>query len=421
MKCLTLASLLLVISGLPAAFAEEAVIRLPRLAVAASVQESTGQSRENVEDLLMIELGNQPFLQLVDRQTLQAVMKEHAIALTNQANMKDSLALGKFAGADYVLYVFVVKDKASVRLVEVATGQVKVDEQVVLSENLALSLAAVREKVLAAIKPESQAKNRITVGIAQFPNHSGTGRSDKLGIELQKALRKRLSQESWAIVLERKYPKVLLDEVDLTRLGLVRDNAVETLPPADLVISGSLDDVSRVYEPNKPWEVTVDLTLRLRGQLFQVSQTGRSDAIEVAADDLMREIDAFRRKQPMSETDVPEKELWRRQALYLMPRRCETWADAIVPNFFAATKLNNLEVIRAWENVLLLDGDDPEAMTYLGICLIGFNRWSRDEAAVAQCIAGSRLVERAFRSYPNQIRSDTFTACIGAISTTALS
>ena len=306
--------------------ARSATKQLPRLAVAAAVQESSGQDRENVEDLLMIELENQPFLQLVDRQALQAVMKEHAIALTNQADTKDAIALGKFARADYLLYVLVVNDKilaterkALLRLIEVATGQVKVDDQIALSENLDLSMAAVREKVLTAVRPDARTASRLTVGIAQFPNRSGTGRSDKLGVELQTALRKRLSREAWAVVLEREYPKVLLDELDLNRAGLVRDSAVESLPPADLVISGSTDDVSRVYEPGKPWKVTLDLSLRLRGHVSQVSQTFASDAIEAAADAVMQKIEQFRR-QPAPQTTVPEKELWRREGLYLMPK-----------------------------------------------------------------------------------------------------
>ena len=36
----------------------------------------------------MIELANQPFLQLVDRQAIQAVLKEHAIALSNLNDTK---------------------------------------------------------------------------------------------------------------------------------------------------------------------------------------------------------------------------------------------------------------------------------------------------------------------------------------------
>ncbi len=223
--------------------------------------------------------------------------------------------------------------------------------------------------------------------------------------------------------MEREYPKVLLNEVDLGRAGLTGRDAVETLPPADFVISGGMDDVSRVYEPNKPWEVKLDLSLRLRGHVSQVTQTSRSDAIEAAADEIMGKIEEFRR-QPTSRTAVPEKELWRRQALYLMPRSCETWAKAIVPNFYSSNEVAKREAIRTWENVLLLDDKDPEAMTYLGVCLIAFNRWSwnasdltpaQKQAAAAQCIAGSQLVERAMRMQHDEVRADTYIACIGAL------
>ena len=373
--------------------APPAARKLPKLAVVTASREPAEQGSKNVEDLLMIALGNQSFVQLVDRQAIQAVMREHAIALTNQADPQSAVALGKFAGADYLLYVLVAEGKtpgqmeASVRLVEVATGQVKVDAQVALSEDLALSLAAVREKILAAVSPDSQAAARLTVGIAAFPNRSGTARSDTLGIELQKALRTRLNQQAWAVVLEREYPKVLLDEVDLARAGLVRDKGVEALPPADFIVSGSMEDVGREYEPGKPWKVKLELTLRLHGHSYQISHTFRSNAIEAAADEIMQRIDLVRRL-PTKPTAVPEKELWRRQAMYLMPARCETWARAIVPNFYFSNQLNRMETIRAWENVLLLDGDDTDAMTWLGVCLIGFNRRSRAKTAVAQCIAG---------------------------------
>ena len=100
--------------------------------------------------------------------------------------------MGKFAGADYLLCVLTEKKAgkktAAIRLVEVATGQVKLEAQVALANDLALSSAAIREKVLAALRPIRMPPIVLTVGIAAFPNRSGTDRSDKLGIELQKAL-----------------------------------------------------------------------------------------------------------------------------------------------------------------------------------------------------------------------------------------
>ncbi len=371
----------------------------------------------------MIELANQPFLQLVDRQAMHAVLKEHAIALSNLSDTKNALALGKFAGADFLLHVAPEEKKATIRLVEVASGQVKLEEQVALANDLALSAAAIREKVLAALRPDSQAANRLTVGIAAFTNRSGTDRSDKFGIELQKALRSRLKEKAWAVVLERQYPTSLLEEVDLARAGLVRDNAVEKLPPADLVIFGRMEDADREYEPGKPWAVKLDLTLRLRGHSSYVSETCRSDALEAAADHITGKIDEFRR-QPASQRVVAEKELWRRQALYLMPRQLETWPfrqNVLIPNFYWSSELNDLEVIRAWENVLLLDEHDADAMTYLGVYLINCNRgiWNvgnvslaKKRAAAARCVAGSRLVERALRMQPTFERAACYIFCM---------
>jgi hypothetical protein len=175
-----------------------------------------------------------------------------------------------------------------------------------------------------------------------------------------------------------------------------------------------MEDIGHDYEAGKPWAVKLDLTLRLRDKSSQIEEQCRSDAVEATADRIVRKIDEFHR-QPASKNAVPEKELWRRQALYLMPRRCQTWRDAIYPNFYYSTKLNNLEVIRAWENVLLLDDDDPEALTYLGVCLIGFNWATHEKTSAAKCIDGSRLVERAMRSHPNPVRADTFIACMAHI------
>lgn len=412
----------------------------PALAIIISMGETASSDflpcRHNLEDFLMIELANQPFLQLVDRQALQAVLKEHAISQSNLADVKNAPAIGKFVGADYLLNVLVEKKEekkekknvvekeqrknAVIRLVETATGQVKLESQIELAEDPTLVSVAIREKVLAALRPDSQAANRLTVGIAAFPNRSGTDRSDKLGIELQKALRSRLREETWAVVLERQYPTSLLDEADLARAGLVRDKGVESLPPADLAVSGSIEDADGDFEPEKPWEVKLALTLRLRGKSTEIEVKCRSDAVEAAAGRIMEKIDEFRRQQPAPQGGPPEKELWRRQAMYLMPQRCVTWGEAIVPNFMMSSKANKLEAIRAWENVLLLDNDDPEAVTYLGVCMIGFNRWSeRNSAAVEQMIAGSRLVERALRGHPNRVRADTFIMCIDPLLTAA--
>ncbi len=104
-----------------------------------------------------------------------------------------------------------------------------------------------------------------------------------------------------------------------------------------------------------------------------------------------------------------------------MPKPIESWGRGLCPNLPDSSELNRLELIRAWENVLLLDDNDAEAMTYLGVCLIGFDRWFfnmsgvpgvQRSARVAQWIAGSHLVERALNLQPTVDRAATYCLCI---------
>ena len=374
----------------------------------------------NLEDLLAIEFGNQRFLQLVDRKNIRAILKEHAIALGKLKDTASAVALGKFAGADYLLHVLLSGKDGSLRLVEVATGQVKLEQQFALAGDLPLVAASVREKVLAAVRPESQAAHRLTVGIAGFPNRSGTGRSDNLGVDLQTALRKRLRDQPWAVVLERQYPTALLEEVDLTRMGLVRDKTTEVLPPADLVVMGTMQDVDSNYIPGRPWQVKLDLTLRLRGQAKQISRTFSSDAMAAAAGEIVLRIDEYRRLLTVPKTAVSEKELWRRQGLYLTPPS----GTPDIPGPYGVVdkraKGDVIEMLRTWENVLLLDADDAEAMINVGLCRIALNKYATDDIlataaarqeAVRQCIAGSQMVERALRVRPTPERAANFAFC----------
>ena len=66
-------------------------------------------------------------------------------------------------------------------------------------------------------------------------------------------------------------------------------------------------------------EVKLDLTCRLRGQTRQISRTLSSDAVEAAAGAIVLSVDEYRRSLTVPKTAVSEKELWRRQGLYLMP------------------------------------------------------------------------------------------------------
>jgi curli biogenesis system outer membrane secretion channel CsgG len=191
---------------------------------------------ETIGDVLFAEMSAQSRVALVERAALQRILREYDLGLSGQT--KDAMAVGKLVGADFLLFAWAEAGKLAIRLVEVASGKVLLEEAAPAGKDLFLAAAAIRERVLKALQLEPEIKERLTIGITAFPNRSGTDRADKLGIQLQAALRERLRQEKWATVLERQYPTHLLEEVELARLGLAK-GPTENLPPADLVVCGS--------------------------------------------------------------------------------------------------------------------------------------------------------------------------------------
>lgn len=388
---------------------------LPVLAMLMVTDPSVGDPA--VEDILLSEMASQAYMRLVDRSELKKVLQEHSLSLAGLAERNNAAQLGKITGAEFLLFVTVSNEKAAGRLVEVSSGKVLMEDHVKLRPDLPLAAAALREKTLAALKLTPEKRDRLTVGIAAFPNRSGTDRSDKLGLELQKALRARLQQEKWAVVLEREYPTGLLAEVELTRVGLAKGTA-DQLPPADLVITGTMEDVTRQYSADKPWEIKLELTIRLHAQSVSEQLICQSDRIESAADEVVNKIIARRQRPSASQPAETEKEYWRLQALRFMPRSSYQVGRGPFDCMSDRQKLDAREAIRAWENLLLLDSDDVDARMNLGICLVSLycndlrlkdtNGLDRKRVATEQCLRGSRLVEDAVRARPDRANCVSF-------------
>ena len=62
--------------------------------------------------------------------------------------------------------------------------------------------------------------------------------------------------------------------------------------------------------------------------------------------------------------------------------------------------------------MLLLDADDPEAMTYLGVCMIGFNRWSKTKQRWRSASPARDWSNVPFAAIPTNVRADTFISCL---------
>ncbi|MCK4830276.1 hypothetical protein KA005_81915, partial [bacterium] len=190
----------------------------PRLALFMDFGQN-GSRYENIEDILTVDMSDQGFLQLVERAQLKLILKEHEIGLSALVDNNKAIQVGNLVGAEYLLFVKIYHNRASIRLIEVRTGKIVLEEVLNTYEDIFLTSAAIREKVIKALKLKPNITECHTVGIISFINKSGTDRSDKLNLELQKSIRQRLRSETWATLLERQYPTGLLEEVELARMG----------------------------------------------------------------------------------------------------------------------------------------------------------------------------------------------------------
>ncbi|KKL82545.1 hypothetical protein LCGC14_1983680, partial [marine sediment metagenome] len=193
----------------------------------------------------------------------------------------------------------------------------------------------------------------------------------------------------------------------------------------DLIeILGAMEDVSKEHAADKPWRVKLDLTVRLGKRSARFDVVCGSDDLDKAADRIVRQIDAVRRRQAAVESAESEVLLWRRHALYLMPRSVYSVGRGPHDCYGRRVRLDTFEMIRAWENVLLLDADDAEAKMDLAVCLVSLSRHtlrpgakppptpSEGRAARSQWLRAARLAESALRAQPTRDNTETFRRCI---------
>ncbi len=368
---------------------------------------------QHIEDTITADFSNQRNIQLVERAKLELILQEQRIALGTWLDGREAVRIGRLAQADCLLLLRVREDQCSIRLVEVATGRVTLEEDLKAYPDVFLTVAAVRQRTLEALKLRLRVTECLTIGIASFVNRSGTDRSDTLNIELQKAIRQRLRSERWTTVLERQYPNDLLREVNLARAGWVGPG-VEQLPPADAMIFGVIRDAQNLFD-GRVWDVNIEVSIRLRQRTTAFTVPARSDNMSEAADRIVEATADLRNREAGSFPAEPEKELWRRHALYLMPR--PSHLDYL--SWFAPLSKQEeddvMDAARAWENILLLDPNNVEAKLSLGICLVSphwFDLSSggtrADRTAREQVLRGSQLVEEAVRANPSPYNALTF-------------
>ena len=369
------------------------------LAVLAS-GDGASEATEHLADILVVELSAVESLQLVDRAELEKVIKEQELSRRGLSAPEESISVGKLVGAQYLLWLGAAGSGLGVRLTEVATTRVCLEESVKAFGDPFLTVASIREKVLRSLGLRTDVRDRITVGVAALQNRSPSERSDKLAGEIEMAIRKRLRRETWAVIAERQYPTALLDERELARLGFARNDG-EMMRPAEMVILGSLNELDRTFAGGA-WRVSVEGHIRFRGKTSSFKTECSSDAVAQLAEAFIEKADPARRQtDDRAQVVESENDLWRRLALYLMPGFGQ---ERALRSNRGREEQDVLQAIRAWENVLLIKPENREAKVKLALCLIAvYGNYlnprfgEKTEIAREQVLRGSYLIEEVFR------------------------
>ena len=202
-----------------------------RLAVGSLGLPDDAQNRE-LGDLITADLGSAKGLELVERQSLDRVLREAELSLSGLVRAKDAIRVGKLLRADWFLLGGVASAGGSnavvARIVDARTGIMR-DVDVFPYDKVTPQLA---EKLAGFVRQSRQAasgsKPREYLAIGVFQDVSVNNRQADFPTQLRAHLTAAYRGTDMKL-LEREYVEALLNEVHLDLAGLTEEGG--TNPP----------------------------------------------------------------------------------------------------------------------------------------------------------------------------------------------
>ena len=249
-----------------------------RLAV---LPEDSAVESRSAADLLMLELGKQSGVELVDRGEIERVLKEQKISAAGLADSNQRIQLGKLLRADGLVFLATDQKRARLltRVVETRYGYLAGHFTHELKANTLAQVAKDAAGRVAQVTPKLRLNpsDRMLVSLWRFQNTTGMGEPGKLEAEFPLRLLDRLSQEPRILVLERR------------QLGSVKEEAVltsdtnMTLKASGIVVDGEL--AATVGAPLGKDNTPITLTVRMRNtelkESARISKQGRLQDLDV--------------------------------------------------------------------------------------------------------------------------------------------
>ncbi|HWV99306.1 MAG TPA: hypothetical protein VNZ64_06375 [Candidatus Acidoferrum sp.] len=352
---------------------------------------SLGLSEENRDqalgDLVTAQLSGSPGLELVERQSLEAVLQELNMSFAGLVRARDAVAVGKLLRADWFLLGTEVKlgstNSIVLRLVDARTGVLRDAGVVRAADSLPQVASSIAGFVTQSRQAAATATPRVYLAIGAFEDLSLNNRLAGFPTQLRGSLIAAY-QNSKVILLEREYVDTLLREVRLDLAGLTAQaaNASPPMQSAFWLVTGQY----RSYETTN---LQVELLLDIR-RMFGTNEHLKLGAMpaDLVSGDVRKAIDQVvnRSSAIIAPTRVSEARAQMAMGRELEDRLIRGREFGLIFNDFGSTlqeaealqrtdasvikrKRNLEEAIRAFETVLLLDPGSREAEIYLAACL----------------------------------------------------
>ena len=358
-----------------------------RLAIGSLGLADDEQNRQ-LDDLITAELTGAKGFDLVERQSLDTVLKEINLGLSGLVRAKDAVRVGKLVRADWFLLGTPVKlhgiNSIAVRLVDARTGVMR--DGGIFAQKAAPELAAdlagfVRQSRQAA----AEASPRVYLAIGTFEDLSVNNRQADFPTQLRGYLTAAY-QHSKVTLLEREYVDILQQEMRLDLAGLTEERDTNT--PVQMQSAFWL--VNGYFQSYKTSGLEVELGLNIEQIFGHIAVFGKKPVIlrdqpgepifkkiKEAIDGVMSKNVAVVAPTRFSEVGAQMEAGRELTGSLIGSAMGPTIYGLAYPGYDygldeqAANKQrrNAEEAMRALRTVLLLDPGNREAKMYLAVCL----------------------------------------------------
>ena len=364
-----------------------------RLAIGGLGFKDNGKNQE-LGDLITTDLTGALGLNLVERQSLDAVLRELNLSLNGFVRAKDAVRAGRLLKADWFLLGTEAEIDGTncivVRIVDAPTGIMR-DACVISGEKPEVQIAAdIASFVRQSRQDAASAKARVYLAIGAFEDLSVNNRQADFPAQIRGYLTSAYRDKK-VTLLEREYVETLLREVQLDLAGLTEEGGTNLPPP----MQSAFWLVSGQYQSYETTNLQVEVNLDVR-RIF--GKTRHVTLRDLPDEPLNRQIKSYidetisqdlgnpflSRVSEVKAQMMTGRDLFRSFLPYhfggVESLIYVNSSGDLDPQLAAKQKRNVEEAIRAFQTVLLLESTNREAKMYLAACLRDPTVYKLDDA-----------------------------------------